>query len=189
MKKNSKSRGKKYLLIFVTGLICLIWVGGVIRVNCKVPQVQTEVFENNQWVDWKEEVAIKVTDYSFMNDAEIRGNENVSEDDVFSYEMKLLWVELHLKNNGEHETTVDLLDFGAESDGWYNIPDVVFYEALGKSQQPLRYTLKPKEEVTYHLPYLLLKANFSKSEWKRTEEKEYFLTWKLYPQKKTIQFS
>ena len=100
--------------------------------------------------------------------------------------MRLLWVKIGIRNTMEREVSLDMLDLGAESAGWSNIPDIDYYQAFGDREKTLWMDLKPGEEVTYELPYLLLKANFTESEWKKAEQKEYYITWKLYPEKKSV---
>lgn len=184
---NRKKRKIRICLIVV--LLCMaacIWGFFVYRVNKRIPQVKTTVYEGDEWVDWKNGVEIMAEDIRFMEDEAIRSGKDVEDYMVYPFEMKLLWATVSLKNTGREPTKVSLLELGVESPGWSNIPDPQFYYALGERERETSFELKAGEQVKVELPYLMVKINFRNSEWKKIEEKEYHITFTLYPEKKMI---
>ncbi len=186
MKKDSKMNVKKGLLIVIVLILIMMWGIGVYRVNTQIPQVKKSVFQSGEWIPWKDGMEIKVQGMHFMEDDEIRKNGRIPEESLYSYEMRLLWAEICVRNRGEKESLFDALDLGAESDGWSNIPDVEFYQYFCDAEKGLYNNLQPGEEMTYELPYLLLRANFRDSEWEKAEQKQYYITWSLYPEKLSV---
>lgn len=180
-----KMKKGKAACILILFLLVLAWGHQVYAVNRLIPQTEIRVMKGRRWNPWKDGIEVKVNKADFMSDSAIRetkGTENV----LYNYEMKLMWVDLQIRNSRTEEKMVDLLDIAAESEGWCNIPDVQFYDILGESSKPLRLNIEPGETLTYRLPYLFVKANFRNPEWKRIEDKDYYLTLSLYPEKKMI---
>lgn len=85
------------MLLVLTG----IWGRAVYRINQKIPRSKQIVFQNAQWVAWKNGIEICVKDGTFMDDQTIRGAENMTEDLLFPGEMRLLWVEVEFRNIGK----------------------------------------------------------------------------------------
>ena len=177
---------KKFLLTVMAVVLLIVWGTCVYRVNDLIPQVSQSIYPGGEWVLWKDGVELNVKGMRFMEDEEIRSAGKIPDEALFPYEMRLLWVETCFRNTQEQEVTMDMLDLGAESAGWSNIPDVDYYQYLGEKEKMLKVRLQPGEEVTYELPYLLLKVNFTESEWRQAEQKEYYITWSLYPEKKSV---
>ena len=187
MRKNRT--GFRFITAVAAVILLLVWGAGVYRITAKIPQVKHSIYPGREWISWKDGAEINVKGMRFMEDEEIRGGGKISEEQLFPYEMRLLWVEIGIRNTDDQEVSVDLLDLGAESAGWSNIPDIDYYQSLGDGTGTMQVRLKSGEEVTYELPYLLLKANFTESEWKKTRQKKYYITWKLYPEKKSVALS
>lgn len=179
-------RKKNVLAAAAAVMLVALWLCAVYRINRKVPRAKQIVYENDQWVSWKDGLEMKVKNGSFMEDAAIRGNENVTEEMFFRGEMKLLWTEIEIRNTGQTKMTFDCMELGAEASGWANIPNMSFYYALNEEGSGLREELEPGESTAYTLPFLLLKTNFRGCEWKKAEDKEYYITFSLYPEKKMI---
>ena len=87
---------------------------------------------------------------------------------------------------GEAVPDIDILDIGASTSGWSNIPDYDFYYKIGNPKRQHHFELESQEEVTMDLPYLFAKPNFRNGQWKKIEGKEYFLVTSLYPIKHMV---
>ncbi|SDG57275.1 hypothetical protein [Marvinbryantia formatexigens] len=181
-----KIRKRKWLLIIPGIFLICLWIHAVYRINREIPRTKSIVYQNGEWVPWKNGVEILVKGGSFMEDSQIRGNQNVTEGMRYAGEMKLLWVDIELKNTSQTGARVDCLELGAEAPGWANIPNPDFYYTINEGKNGLQTELEPGENIEYSLPFLLLKNNFRNSEWKKVEQKEYYITLALYPEKKMI---
>lgn len=184
----SREKVKYRTIIFVGMLLLLtgIWGRAVYRINQKIPRSKQTVFQNAQWVAWKNGIEICVKDGTFMDDQTIRGAENMIEDLLFPGEMRLLWVEVEFRNIGTESAVLDCLELGAETIGWANIPNVELYYALNRNGQSLKIELDRGEKCCYKLPFLMLKENYRGSEWEKAKERAYYITLSLYPVKKMI---
>lgn len=181
-----KVRKGKWLPAAAGVFLACLWIHAVYSINREIPQAKNTVYQNGQWVPWKNGVEILVKDGKFMEDAEIRGCKNVTERMLYDGEMKLLWVDIELNNTSQTNVMVDCLELGAEASGWANIPNPEYYYAMNEGENELRTELEPGESMEYSLPFLLLKTNFRNSEWKKAEKKAYYITLALYPEKKMI---
>lgn len=187
MECKTRTKNRKWMIfggVLILMVILALWAYRVYAVNRQIPQVKIETMDGNQWNEWKDGVELRADGIDFMEDASIR--QEVPEELLYDYEMKLLWATVQIRNTSTEEREVDLLDLGAESEGWCNIPDVQFYSELERTTGTLRIHLKPDESVSYRLPYLFLKANFRDKEWEKIENKKYYLTLTLYPEKRMI---
>lgn len=185
-KKRKVYTAGKLIGLCAIALLVIFWGRCVYAVNQQIPQVKTVVMKGSQWNEWKDGIQLKIDGMDFMEDADIR-EAVVSEEFLYDYEMKVLWMNIQIKNESTAESQVDLLNIGAETEGWSNIPDMQLYEALGDSQKSLKFNLKPGENVSYRLPFLFLKSNFRDANWKKIEDEKYYITLALYPEKKMIQ--
>lgn len=188
MKKNKKEVLKIMGIAFVVILLA-IWGTQVYRMNQKIPQVQTEVTEAREWFQWKKNVKLRTEGARFMENDEIRNLYRLDEDETEPFPgmiLKLMWVTVSFKNDSSESADIDILDIGASTSGWSNIPDYDFYYKIGNPERPHHFELKPQEEVRMDLPYLFVKPNFRNGQWKKIEEKEYFLVTSLYPTKHII---
>ena len=57
-----------------------------------------------------------------------------------------------------------------------------------ENQTPLS-TLKPGEEVTVLMPFLMAEIRFQSDDWEQVKEREFKLVFNLYPQKESILLS
>ncbi|QUO32698.1 hypothetical protein KFE17_02790 [Faecalicatena sp. Marseille-Q4148] len=188
MKKNKKEVLKIMGIAFVVILLA-IWGIQVYRMNQKIPQVQTEVTEAREWFQWKKNVKLRTEGARFMENDEIRYLYRLDEDETEPFPgmiLKLMWVTVSLKNDSSESADIDILDIGASTSGWSNIPDYDFYYKIGNPERPHHFELKPQEEVRMDLPYLFVKPNFRNGQWEKIEEKEYFLVTSLYPMKHVL---
>ena len=188
MKKNKKQVLKIMGIAFVVILLA-IWGTQVYRMNQKIPQVQTEVTEAREWFQWKENVKLRTEGARFMENDEIRNLYRLDEDETEPFPgmiLKLMWVTVSFKNDSSESADIDILDIGASTSGWSNIPDYDFYYKIGNPERPHHFELKPQEEVRMDLPYLFVKPNFRNGQWEKIEEKDYFLVTSLYPTKHMI---
>lgn len=188
MKKNKKQVLKIMGIAFV-GILLAIWGTQVYRMNQKIPQVQTEVTEAREWFQWKENVKLRTEGARFMENDEIRNLYRLDEDETEPFPgmiLKLMWVTVSFKNDSSESADIDILDIGASTSGWSNIPDYDFYYKIGNPERPHHFELKPQEEVRMDLPYLFVKPNFRNGQWEKIEEKDYFLVTSLYPTKHMI---
>lgn len=188
MKKNKKQVLKIMGIAFVVILLA-IWGTQVYRMNQKIPQVQTEVTEAREWFQWKENVKLRTEGAWFMENDEIRNLYRLDEDETEPFPgmiLKLMWVTVSFKNDSSESADIDILDIGASTSGWSNIPDYDFYYKIGNPERPHHFELKPQEEVRMDLPYLFVKPNFRNGQWEKIEEKDYFLVTSLYPTKHMI---
>lgn len=144
------------------------------------------MYQNNQWIPWKNGIEIKVKDGIFMKDETIRNAENVTEEILYDGEMKLLWIQADFRNTGTQSARLDCLELGAETVGWANIVNMDFYYAMNPEGKPLQRELAAGESVSYCLPFLHLRQNYRSSEWKKMEKRTYYMTLSLYPEKKMI---
>lgn len=181
----SRIKRKNLIWICVITVVVMVWGYQVWQMNQSIPQTKESVEDGKQWNSWKDGLEIKIDGMEFMEDSEIRG-EFADDENFYKEEVKLLWVQIQVRNRDRQEKKVDLLDIGAETSGWCNIPDPQFYYKLGDEQKEISFMLNPDETVSYKLPFLLLRANFRDKEWEKMEEKEYYITLKLYPEKKKI---
>ncbi len=192
MRKENIFIKRKKSVIFVSGLtvFCLMvatfWMIQVIKLNRRIPQSKEVLYSDNEWVEWTDAVEVKTEGYYFMRDEEIRKIDEIPEESLYSEEMCLLWIRVRIRNEGDDERTVSLLNIAAESPGWSNIPAMDLYYAMDKSGTSLVAQLKKGDEVSCELPYLMLRSNFRESEWKKMEDKQYFVTLSLYPEKRKI---
>lgn len=188
MKKNKKEVLKIMGIAFVVILLA-IWGIQVYRMNQKIPQVQTEVTEAREWFQWKQNVKLRTEGARFMENDEIRNLYRLDEDETEPFPgmiLKLMWVTVSFKNDSSESADIDILDIGASTSGWSNIPDYDFYYKIGNPERPHHFELKPQEEVRMDLPYLFVKPNFRNGQWEKIEEKEYFLVTSLYPMKHVL---
>lgn len=170
-------------------ILLAIWGTQVYRMNQKIPQVQTEVTEAREWFQWKENVKLRTEGAWFMENDEIRNLYRLDEDETEPFPgmiLKLMWVTVSFKNDSSESADIDILDIGASTSGWSNIPDYDFYYKIGNPERPHHFELKPQEEVRMDLPYLFVKPNFRNGQWEKIEEKDYFLVTSLYPTKHMI---
>lgn len=172
------------------GIICicvlLYWIWSVVDINRRIPRAEQITYSNGEWVDWENGVEIRGISSYFMEDDEIRNMPGVSKESLFEDEMRLLWVNIEVRNSSNETKTISMTDFSAESSGWSNIADMQIYYEMTKEGAQLDTEIRPGEMISYGLPYLLLRANFRDSEWKKVEEKPYYLTIELYPEKRRI---
>lgn len=187
MESRVKRKRKIYSCILIVAIIVVvIWGYQVYKINKIIPQTKKIVMQGEQWNPWKNGIEIKAKKMEFTKDSWIR--EHIQdEESLYEHEMRLLWVQFDIRNQSEEEQNIDLLDIGVESSGWCNIADVELYYQLSDSPKELNFTLKSGEEVSYKLPFLMVKANFRNSEWKKIEDKQYYAVLKLYPEKRMIQ--
>ena len=186
-----KNKGRQFTIIGILLTVVLITVWGILvyRVNQKIPQVQTEVTEAHEWFQWKNDVRLRTEGVRFMEDAEIRSLYPLEQNEMEPFPgimLKLMWVTISFKNDGNETADIDILDIGASTSGWSNIPDFDFYYKIGNPEREHHFELAPKEEITMELPYLFAEPNFRNGQWEKIEEKEYSLVVALYPVKRMI---
>lgn len=180
---------KKKLIVGVIIVILLLSVWGFffIRINHKLPQAKLVEYPKNQWVTMQKSLEIKVEGMKFMKDAQIRKTKDIPTNLLYPDEMKLIWLTFKVRNTGKADITRDIGALSMESAGWSNIADSAYMQYIAGEQAKLNITFAPGEKQTFHLPYLLLSTNYRTSEWRKVENKKYWLTFRLYPKKERIQ--
>ena len=182
--KNHKKAGLKVTGIALVVILLIVWGIQVSRVNQQTPQVQTKITEAGEWFQWKENVKLRTGGVRFMENDEIRSLYRLDDDETEPFPgmiIKLMWVTVTFKNDSSKSADIDILDVGASTSGWSNIPDYDFYYKIGNPKRQHHFELESQEEVTMDLPYLFVKPNFRNGQWEKIEGKEYFLVTSLYP--------
>lgn len=98
-----------------------------------------------------------------MENDEIRSLYRLDDDETEPFPgmiIKLMWVTVTFKNDSSKSADIDILDIGASTSGWSNIPDYDFYYKIGNPKRQHHFELESQEEVTMDLPYLFAKPNF-----------------------------
>ena len=187
--KNHKKAGLKVTGIALVVILLTVWGIRVLRVNQQTPQVQTKITEVGEWFQWKENVKLRTGGVRFMENDEIRSLYRLDDDETEPFPgmiIKLMWVTVTFKNDSSKSADIDILDIGASTSGWSNIPDYDFYYKIGNPKRQHHFELESQEEVTMDLPYLFAKPNFRNGQWKKIEGKEYLLVTSLYPIKHMV---
>lgn len=177
-------KNKKWLFIVIAAVAILLVFTGYKNANKEIHQPKEEYFDLKNWAETEKDLLFRVEGYNFIEDEEIRNMEGLPDSAMFRVPMMVLCLKIQVKNNCQENIQVNLTKYILESDGWYNSIDQDFNHVLNPENYQLLFTLGPGEMKEMYLPYLLLESHFRKSEWEQIENREFWLTFELYPEKK-----
>lgn len=177
----------KYTLIgaiFLILILVLTYSVCFYRVNKKYPQTKTRIYTANEPVR-ENGIEYTVLGSRFYTNKELRSLPHFPKESYENGE-KLITVEVKVKNVSDKpiEMEGDLLRM--ESVAWGNGVDMGARQYFNEADDVGYFEIQPGEERQYVLPYTMIKEMFHKGEWKKAEDREYYLVISVYPERKII---
>ena len=180
---------KKWITLSAVLLFLVIVSVLSIRINSIYPQGEEIIYGVNEDIPYGDDVYIRVNEARFLSEEE---KEEIHPDE---YQRGVIFESLvasvTVKNIGTEERTPELYPIMVESGVFANGCELFAMWRINENwenQTPLS-TLKPGEEVTVLMPFLMAEIRFQSDDWEQVKEREFKLVFNLYPQKKSILLS
>lgn len=170
---------KRIIVGVLIVILLLFWGIRVYQVNQKYPKdaIHTIVFGDTEKV--AENISMKVTTQQWISFAEAK---DAYVDKEMSEEGYYYIVEVLLKNEGEEEAKADLTQLYLETEGYSNGIALDVFVSVNEDPS-LNPVLQPGEELSVLLAYTIYDFQWKPEDWKRIQERNYWLGQYDYPDK------
>lgn len=170
---------------------CVLLVLAGVRIvwlNQRYPPAETATYTCGQAAPYGN-FSLTVTDSRFLLEDEI--SSLFAQELQEGLDIKCLVLDFQVKNNGSQTEQIDIYNFILESQAWKNGINLAVFMALNQenTKASLSPMLEPGESMTLILPFHMLSDQYRPSQWAHVEERDYLLTYSLYPVKQSIQCS
>jgi hypothetical protein len=172
--------------IAAAACILLVLAGvRIVRLNQRYPAAETVIYTPGQEAPYGN-FSLTVTGSRFLEENEIAS--------LFAQELqegldiKCLVLDFQVKNNGSQTEQIDIYNFILESQAWKNGINLAAFMVLNQenTKASLSPLLEPGESMTMKLPFHMLSGQYRPSQWTQVEQRDYLLTYSLYPVKQSI---
>lgn len=177
----------KKFIFGVTGILMIvITVLGYRNINKLFPENKITKVPMGSQIEYQEDIYVSVLGKEVLSKKE---SEELYEETIYTFPYdgaRVLKVVLELENRGEEKREVFLSDLNMESKGMNNGLSPGDTEILG-GQESIRVELEPGERRQKIIGFNILANQINKKEWKEIEERKFYLTFALYPEKKMLE--
>lgn len=174
---------KRYIAIFVGAVLFVGSLFLFIRINLKYKNPTIEEASLNEAVRYNGYEFVVQSGY-FLNDDELL---EVWGDDLNNYsDAEAYMVTIDITKVDADADYISLGNFELLSETYRQGPDLLVFRALNDHLSKLFNELDQGETQTYIFPYMLVKEQFSNSQWKKIKERQYNIVFTLYPIMKMV---
>ena len=176
---------KKFIFGVIGILLIVITVLGYRNINKLFPENKITKVPMGSQIEYQEDIYISVLEKEVLSKKE---SEELYEETMYNvpFESRVLKVVLELENRGEEKREVLVSDLNMESKGMGNGVSPEYTGILG-GEETIRVELEPGERKQKIIGYDILSNQINKKEWKEIEERKFYLTFALYPEKKMLE--
>ena len=176
---------KKFIFGVIGILLIVITVLGYRNINKLFPENKITKVPMGSQIEYQEDIYISVLEKEVLSKKE---SEDLYEETMYNvpFESRVLKVVLELENRGEEKREVLVSDLNMESKGMGNGVSPEYTGILG-GEETIRVELEPGERKQKIIGYDILSNQINKKEWKEIEERKFYLTFALYPEKKMLE--
>lgn len=190
MKKVKISKRKIIITVISVCLVC-VYAYQFISINSTFPQNKKVAYNTNDKVTYYQNTAIKVLNSQIIDKESILKDSGLKKEMEHYYNdndnYKLINVEIEISNLNNEDAQVSLEHLHLESVSWSLqpfLPVVLYYNNFG-----VNISLKGNETKKITLSYPLSENMFSEGGWYKLEQREYYLVYSLYPEKKMVKIN
>ena len=171
--------------MIVVGVFLCLYSLRYVNLNNKYPPPHVQQYEERQSVPY-DSFELTVLETTFMNQETL--DATFQDEHSAGVYPKCIVIDLKIYNNSQSEKQIEIYPFVLESGAWSNGIHLAAFLALNADvdQATLTPTLQPGESCMLKLPFTLTQEQFKPSQWKNIENRDFQLTFSLYPEKKTI---
>lgn len=174
---------KRILYMGVILLLAGLWLFRFVQLNRAYPRPKLVEKKAGEVMAYTKDVDISVTKTRFLiRSQDTRLMEASGDPDVNGKE-DILVVQMEAVNHSKKEAMLDLTEMCLETEGYTNSTEMMDFSALNQGES-LRQTLAPGEKKVFEIPYFFYYSKRSEREALLAED--FFITYKLYPEKRRI---
>lgn len=175
---------KKRIILTVIAVILVIAFGcGYRNINQKYPRSVIKLTPKGTEASIQDKIYITIEDSRFLSDKEMAEMFKKTEYTP-PFEIKILDITATLENRSEEIKRADLTSLYIESPGGGNGISKSMVDASGGSVGP---ELQAGEKKKITIYYEILSTDFKKRVWKNIENREFWITYAQYPEKKILE--
>lgn len=153
--------------------------------NRQFPPAVVKTTPMGKQAEFQDGILISAERKEFASEEE---KKEVYEADQFQpdFDNEYLKVRVVLENVSEEEKSVPLTDISIEAAGFANgLSDVIVLSGDGQEDH-FTQNLEPGEKRQIELWYGVISTMYSKKNWEKVKEDEFYLTYTLYPEKQRL---
>lgn len=176
----------KKIVLSIVGILCIAAVAcGYININKRFPKSKEIRTPKGEQVEFQDDIWISVDKKELLTEEESKEIYKKLNDRL-AMKRRILRVTLTLENRASETKKIFLSDLNMESRGMSNgissMPGsgIEGYDTVGQE-------LAAGEKRQIMLSFDVLAKSFSKREWKKIDEKNIWLTYAAYPEKKILE--
>lgn len=174
---------KKLCMIVSALLVITVVASGYRNINRKIPPTKLISTEVGDKIEFQEDIYISVVSSELLSEQETQ--KNMKDIGKILLGVRYLKVELLLENQSKEEKEVIMTDLNMESFGMSNGISLEGTKVLSEDGT-IRPKVEPMSEKEVTVVYEVLSNSISKREWKHIEDREIWLTFTQYPEKKML---
>lgn len=175
---------KKLCMIVSALLVITVVASGYRNINRKIPPTKLISTEVGDKIEFQEDIYISVVSSELLSEQETQ--ENMKDIGNVLLGVRYLKVELLLENQSKEEKEVIMTDLNMESLGMSNGISLEGTKVLSEDGT-IRPKVEPMSEKEVTVVYEVLSNSITEREWKHIEDREIWLTFTQYPEKKMLQ--
>lgn len=175
---------KKICVIVSVLLVITVVASGYKNINRKIPPTKLISTEVGDKIEFQEDIYISVVSSELLSEQETQ--ENMKDIGNVLLGVRYLKVELLLENQSKEEKEVIMTDLNMESFGMSNGISLEGTKVLSEDGT-IRPKVEPMSEKEVTVVYEVLSNSITEREWKHIEDREIWLTFTQYPEKKMLQ--
>lgn len=93
----------------------------------------------------------------------------------------VMLINIQVKNKTSYSNLFELSNLTLQSDGWINSIDLDLFLELNSKIDSVYINLNSNQSLQLKLPYLIYKTQFTESQWKKINNRQFSLICSLYP--------
>lgn len=175
---------KKLCMIVSALLVITVVASGYRNINRKIPPTKLISTEVGDKIEFQEDIYISVVSSELLSEQETQ--ENMKDIGNVLLGVRYLKVELLLENQSKEEKEVIMTDLNMESLGMSNGISLEGTKVLSEDGT-IRPKVEPMSEKEVTVVYEVLSNSITEREWTHIEDREIWLTFTQYPEKKMLQ--
>lgn len=175
---------KKKICFVLTIALVAVAIMGYIKVNREFPRAKEIMTPVGECAEYQEEVFLSVLEKRIWTAQE---TEQFFEkyDEEITNPVKMLEVTMELENISKQEKQITLHELNLEMVGFHSV--IINMEVLSSdTDDKLVQNLQPQEKRRIRALYQIVLYPFAKTDWDKLVEKDMWLTYRLYPNKRML---
>lgn len=177
----------KKATVIITGILIILFALGYCRINRQFPRAEVQMTSMNNQTEYFDDVYITVNSAKFLTKDESKSYQQKFIDEPF-YEKRHIEIIIKIENKSNLEKEAHLYNLNLETPNGYHASAAFVEFEKEDSNEFLVHHLLPGEKRTIKLIFPILLYLFPQ-DGQHVEEECFYLTYDLYPIKRTLELN